>query len=83
MKRIFIGDGPTDVPKYEHNLLSFGETSNMKFNRCFSKVFTEKCLLFEKLTCVRMEKISSALHQVRVILKKFISDLFLAATNVR
>ena len=48
-----------------------------------SKVFTEKCLFFEKLTCVRMEKISSALHQVRVILKKFISDLSLAATNVR
>ena len=47
----------------------------------FSKVFTEKCLLFDKLTCVRMEKISSALHQVRVIFKKFISDLFLCCNK--
>jgi len=36
----------------------------------FSKVFTKYGLLFDKLTCVRIEKISSVLHQVRVIFKK-------------
>ena len=34
-------------------------------------------MLFEKLTCVRIEKISSVLNQLRVIFKKFISDLSL------
>ena len=34
-------------------------------------------MLFDKLTCVRIEKISSVLHQVRVIFKTFISDLSL------
>ena len=46
MKRIFIYDGPTDVPKYERNLLSFGETRNMKFNRCFFKSFHWVMLAF-------------------------------------
>ena len=49
----------------------------------FSKVFTESCLLFDKLTCVRIEKYNSVLHQARVIFEKFISDLSLAATIVR
>ena len=49
MKRIFIGDGPTDVPKYEHDLLSFGETSNMKFNKCFFKSFHWEMLAFWKI----------------------------------
>jgi len=40
-------------------------------------------MLFDKVTCVKIEKISSVLHQQRVIFKKFISDLSLAATNVR
>jgi len=35
------------------------------------------------MTCVTIEKNSSVLHQVRVIFKTFISDLSLAATNVR
>jgi len=40
-------------------------------------------MLFDKLTCVTIEKIISVMHQVRVIFKKFISDLSLAATNFR
>jgi len=34
-------------------------------------------LLFDKLTFVMIEKISSVLHQVRVIFETFISDLSL------
>jgi len=46
----------------------------------FSKVFTESCLLFDKLTCVRIEKNNSVLHQVRVIFES-LSQIYLCCNN--
>ena len=53
MKRIFICDGRIDVSKYEWNLLSFGETRNMKFNIDFLKLMLSNAL-FCGLLCLRM-----------------------------
>ena len=59
-------------------------TRNMKFNRCFFKSLHWVMLAFWQIDmCKDWKKISSVLHQVRVIFKTFISDLSLAATNVR
>jgi len=57
VKRIFIGDGPTDNPRYEWNLLSFGETSKMKFNRCFFKSFHWVMLAFWQIDMCKDWKI--------------------------
>ena len=46
----------------------------------FSKVFTESCLLFDKLTCVRIEKNSLVLHQVRVIFES-LSQIYPCCNN--
>jgi len=56
--------------------LWFGETRNMKFNRCFLNCFHWVMLAFWQIDmCKDWKKISSVLQQVRVIFKTFISDL--------
>jgi len=55
VKRIFICYGPTDVPKYEKNLLSFGETRGMKFNGHFPKLMLSNAFLYG-LLCSRIRQ---------------------------
>ena len=76
MKRIFIGDGPTDVPKYEWNLLSFGETRNMKFNRCFFKSFHWVMLAFWQIYMCKDWKKSAQCSTKCVWFSKSLSQIY-------
>ena len=87
MKRIFIGDGLTDVPKYEQNLFNL-ETSNMKFNRYFFKCFHWVMLAFWKIDmckdwkksaqcCTKFVWFSKSLSQIYPCCNKFQVNLFL------
>ena len=83
MKRIFIGDGPTDVPNMSKTFCHLVRLGTRNLIDVFSKVFTESCLLFDKLTCVRIEKNQLSAAPSACVFQKVSLRSILAATNFR